>query len=193
MAPQSSPIGEKIKWSVRSRTAAQLAQLEVAQVWKGKQGRVIMRARPIGAVMAIQAMVLSTVSVAADTVGTVASGSRALVARDGKMVPAVAGMPLYSGDRIITRAGGRASIKMANSCALSIGASTMLPVAGTACVKPSTVSFDRGRAGYPGRGSAFDDDDHTALWIGGALVLIGGVLYLVLRKKHHKDNVPTSP
>jgi len=52
-----------------------------------------MRSMTIGAALALAAMIVPVASQAADTaIGTVSSGSSALVARDGKVMPAVAGM-----------------------------------------------------------------------------------------------------
>ena len=159
-----------------------------------------MGARRISAALALTAMLLPVAGHAAGAaIGTLASGTGALVARDGTVIPAVAGMPLYSGDRVITRTGGRASVKMANSCTLSLGASALLPVSTTACAKPSAVSFDQGRAGYTGATSAFDDDqNHNGQWLAFGAVLggLGGALYVILRNPnggHINFPVPVSP
>ena len=96
--------------------------------------------------LAITAMMLPTASQAAMTaIGTVSSGSGALVARDGKVIQAVPGMKLYSGDRVITRAGGSANVTMANNCGVTVGASAMLPMAGATCAKPNVIAFDEGQ------------------------------------------------
>jgi hypothetical protein len=152
--------------------------------------------RKFGAALAIAAMVFSTGAQAADAViGTVSSETSALVARDGKVLPAVPGMRLYSGDRLITRAGGSANVTMANSCAVTVGASAMLPMAGASCAKPNLVNFDQGRAGYPGQSSAFQSNNGRGLWaLYLALAAIwGSALYVALHHNHHDNNTPTSP
>jgi hypothetical protein len=159
-----------------------------------------MVARRIGAALAIAAMMVPVASQAADAVvGTVASGTSALVARDGKVIPAVAGMKLYSGDRVITRAGGSANVTMANNCAVAVGASAMLPMAGATCAKPNMIAFDEGRAGYGGNSSAFQDDHHPGFWLFG-VAFIGGLsvaLYEILHNPSgghiHFPGPPTSP
>ena len=158
-----------------------------------------MVARRIGAALAIMAMMVPVASQAADVaIGTVASGTSALVARDGKVMPAVAGMKLYSGDRVITRVGGSANVTMANNCAVTVGASSMLPMAGATCAQPNTIAFDEGRAGYAGRSSAFQDNHHPGFWFFG-VAFIGALsiaLYEILhnpRGGHINFPVPTSP
>ena len=155
-----------------------------------------MRLRKFGAVLALIAM---TAPVAAQTtdlaIGAISGGSGALVARDGKVIPAVPGMKLYSSDRVITRAGGSAGITMASkNCAVTVGASAMLPMSGASCASSNAINFDEGRAGYAGQSSAFQDDHPRGLWVlYAALAAIwGSALYLLLHHDHH-HNHPTSP
>jgi hypothetical protein len=157
-----------------------------------------MVARRIGAALAITAMMVPVAAQAADVaIGTVASGTSALVARDGKVMPAVAGMKLYPGDRVITRAGGSANVTMAaNNCAVTVGASAMLPMAGATCAKPNTIAFDEGRAGYDGRSSAFQDGHHPGPWFWG--VAFFGALSITLYEILHNPrgghiNFPPPP
>ena len=153
-----------------------------------------MVARRIGAAVALVAMMVPVASQAAVTaIGTVSSGTSALVERDGKVVPATAGMPLYAGDRLITRAGGSANVQMSNSCAMTIGASSMLPVSATACSKPSTIAFDEGRAGYAGQNSAFWPNNGAGPVLAIFLAALGGTLYYILHDPHHHHGTPTSP
>src|SRR4051812_9986189 len=124
-----------------------------------------MGASRIATAMAMIAMTVPAVAQAADAaIGTVSGGTSALVARDGKVIPAVAGMKLYSSDRVITRAGGSANVTMANNCAVTVGASAMLPLAGATCAKPNMIAFDRGRAGYAGQSSAFQGGRGPGVW-----------------------------
>lgn len=155
-----------------------------------------MVARRIGAALGIAAMMVPVAAEAATAVGTVSSGVGALVARDGKVVPAVAGMKLYGGDRVITRDGGSARITMANNCSVSLGASAMLPMAGANCARPDVIAFDNGRAGYAGQSSAFQGGRHSSFWFWGA-AFIGGLsvaLYEILHNPHGRGfQFPTSP
>jgi hypothetical protein len=154
-----------------------------------------MVARRIGAALALVAMMVPVAGQAAGTaIGTVASGTSALVARDGRVLPATAGMPLFAGDRLITRDGGSANVQMANSCTMTIGASSMLPVSATACSKPSAIGFDEGRAGYAGQSSAFWPNHGSAIWLGVFLAGFGAALYYILHNPHGGHiPVPTSP
>jgi hypothetical protein len=151
--------------------------------------------RRIGAALAIAAMLVPVAAQAADTViGTVSSGTSALVVRDGKVVPAVAGMPLYSGDRVITRAGGSANLTMANNCAVSVGSSSMLPMNGTSCTKSNLVAFDQGRAGYPGSSSAFAPNGHFGVFATAFLFALAVALYEILHDPHGGHiTIPVSP
>jgi hypothetical protein len=156
-----------------------------------------MVARRIGAALALTAMMVPVASQAAGAViGTVSSGTSALVSRDGKVIPAVAGMKLYSGDRVITRAGGSAKVTMAGSnCGVSVGASAMLPMAGATCAKPNMVAFDEGRAGYAGQSSAFQGHNSGFWFVGAAFIGgLGFVLYKILHNpRGHFNNPPVSP
>ena len=151
-----------------------------------------MRARPIGAALAIIAMIIPTASFAAETVGTVASGTSVFVARDGTVIPAVAGMKLYSSDRVITRDGGSANVTMANNCGVTVGASAMLPMAGASCAKPNVIAFDEGRAGYAGRTSAFEGNNGWLI-AGGSVAAILLLFFLLRGNHHHGNGTPTSP
>jgi hypothetical protein len=156
-----------------------------------------MVARRLGAALALSAMLTPVAGYAAGAqLGTVAPGSDALIVRDGKVVSATAGAPIYAGDRVVTRANGTARVQMAGGCSVSLGNSAMLPVSASACSKPSTVAFDQGRAGYGGSSSAFQDDhDHTGLYLAGGAFLLGlaGGLYVILHNDHHHHVTPTSP
>ena len=157
-----------------------------------------MGASRIATALAMIAMVVPAAAQAAEAVGTVSSGTSALVARDGKVMPAVAGMRLYSGDRVITRAGGSANVTMAANCSVNVGASAMLPMAGASCAKPNVIAFDQGRAGYAGQSSAFQDNRHPGFWFFG-VAFLGGLaiaLYEILHNPsggHINFPVPTSP
>lgn len=91
-------------------------------------------------------------------VGVLASGSQALVVRDGRIIPASANMQLFAGDRVMTRAGGTARLAINGGCKVSLGALASMPVTPAACAQNKVVSFDDGRAGYQGRSSALATD-----------------------------------
>jgi hypothetical protein len=158
-----------------------------------------MGARRYAAALAISAMLSPVAAQAADAIGTVSSGTSALIARDGRVIPAVAGMKLYSSDRVITRAGGSAKVAMGSSnCAVSVGASAMLPMSGATCAKPNVIAFDEGRAGYAGTNSAFQAGPHPGFWIFGLAFAAGfaAVLYAILhnpRGGNFHFPVPASP
>jgi hypothetical protein len=154
-----------------------------------------MVARRLGAALAISAMAFPVAAQAAEqAVGTLSSGTSALIARDGRVIPASGGMRLYPGDRVMTRAGGSASVTLANSCSVAIGPSAMLPLSARSCAKSSVINFDQGRAGYGGGNSAFQDRDHHLWVLWTALAAIwGSALYVLLHHHHHHHNPPTSP
>jgi hypothetical protein len=143
---------------------------------------------------ALTAMIASATAQAATSVGTVGAGTDALVLRDGRAITATPAMPLYPGDRLVTRADGSANVTMAGNCELDMGASAMLPVTASACAAPKQISFDEGRAGYAGRSSSFVSDT-TAWYIAGAAAVLGILLYFIFRDDghHHHHNVPSSP
>ena len=148
-----------------------------------------MYAKRIGAALALTAMLVPVASQAADTViGTVASGTDALVARDGKVLPAVAGMRLYRGDRVITRLGGEADVRLANNCAVTVGASSLLAVSSSSCANSKAVNFDEGRAGYTGSSSAFADHNGFPVVLAAFFAAFGGALYYIL---HHPRSNPS--
>ena len=155
-----------------------------------------MVARRAGAALAIAAMLVPVAAQAAGAVmiGTVSSGTSALVARDGKVIPAVAGMKLYSGDRVITRVGGSANLTMANNCSVSVGASSMLPMNGASCTKSNLVAFDQGRAGYAGSSSAFAPHSGFPIW---GVAFIFGLAVALYEILHNPSGghipIPTSP
>ena len=147
----------------------------------------------ICAALALTAVMVPIASQAADAViGTVVGGTSAVVARDGKVFTAVGGMRLYSGDRVITRAGGAANVRMANNCAMTIGSSSMLPVTSSSCAKPNMISFDEGRAGYAGSSSAFAHSNGFPLVLAAYFAALGGALYYILHDPHN-HHPPVSP
>ena len=155
-----------------------------------------MVARGLGAALALTAMLTPVASFAAGAqLGTIGAGSDALIVRDGKVVQAAPGTPLYAGDRVVTRANGSARVAMANNCTVSVGASAMLPMSASSCAKPATINFDEGRAGYAGSSSAFQEDhDHTGLYLAGGFFAVGfgWGLYEILHHHHH-HGPPASP
>jgi hypothetical protein len=158
-------------------------------------GRLLMGARKVGAALAVAAMLFPVAGQAADVaIGTISSGTAALVSRDGKVISAVPGMKLYSGDRLLTRDGGSANVTMANNCSVAVGSSAMLPMSNAGCAKSDVISFDQGRAGYPGSSSAFQSHPGGLWALYLALAAIwGSALYVALHHHHHHHNPPTSP
>jgi hypothetical protein len=155
---------------------------------------VVVVARKLGAALAVAAILFPAVAQATEVaIGTVSSGTGALVARDGRIMPATPGMKLYGSDRVITRAGGSAHVAMAGHCAVAVGASAMLPMAGASCAKPNLVTFDQGRAGYAGQSSAFQDHDQHLWALYLALAAIWGSAIYVALHHHHHHHHPTSP
>ena len=104
--------------------------------------------------------------------------------------------PAIPPPRIITRAGGTANVTLASNCPVTVGASAMLPMAGATCANPNTIAFDQGRAGYPGKSSAFQNGNHFWFW---GVAFIGGLsiaLYEILHNPkggHLNFPFPTSP
>ena len=85
-----------------------------------------------------------------------------------------------------------------NNCAVTVGASAMLPMSGASCAGSNVINFDQGRAGYAGQSSAFQDGRHPGFWFFG-VAFIGGLaiaLYAILhnpRGGHLHFPFPTSP
>ena len=158
-----------------------------------------MGARTIGIATALAAMLPTLAQATEPTIGTVTESANAFVMRDGTLIPAAPSMQLRQGDRLITRANGSANVKVANSCAVSVGASAMLPLSSTSCAKPNTINFDEGRTGYAGGSSAFQGHDN-GFWLAGGAFTIGlaAALYAILHNPsghsgHLCENNPNLP
>jgi hypothetical protein len=72
-------------------------------------------------------LILPAAALGATKVGTVTSSNGAVVAHDGKVVPATPNMPLYQGDKVITLSGGSANVQLADK-SLKLGGSSMVPM-----------------------------------------------------------------
>ena len=119
---------------------------------------------------------------AAQVAGTVAAGTgEVFVARDGGLLRATPNMALYSGDRVVTRAGGTAKIALNSGCSQVVGASAMTTVGTAGC--GAVKSFDAGRAGYAGRSSAATSG--VSYFLIAAAIGAGG-LGIYYATKHHK-------
>jgi len=140
-------------------------------------------------------MLAATSAQAAQSIATVGSGTNAVIVREGRVIVATPTMPLYPGDRLMTRAGGSGTVTMPGNCSVGIGASAMLPVTPTTCSAPQKISFDEGRAGYVGRSSAFaDHNDFIPVGIAFGVGLIAALIIIFSGDDHHHHhNVPTSP
>jgi hypothetical protein len=63
---------------------------------------------------ALPILILPMAAHGAPKVGTVTNSNNAVVARDGKVVPATDNMPLEKGDKVMTRDGGSADVQLAD-------------------------------------------------------------------------------
>jgi hypothetical protein len=75
--------------------------------------------------IALPIFVLPIAAQAAPKIGTVTSSNNAVVARDGKVMPATSNMPLQPGDKVMTRDGGAAEVQLADR-SVHLGSSSML-------------------------------------------------------------------
>ncbi len=147
-----------------------------------------MRVSKIAAAIALAGMALPTIAQAAevaDQIGRVASTSGdVLIARDGKLVPAVNGQALYKGDRVVTRAGAKAQVAM-NGCSNYSMASTSVLSVSSACDAPKTLGASK---------AGFDNGDalHGSAWLVALLALTAAITgaIVVSDNKHH---TPASP
>ncbi len=94
------------------------------------------------------------------------------IARDGKLLPATAGQPVFKGDRVITRAQAKAQIAM-NSCTVAMAPTSILPVTDTCSTAQTLAPSSAGFAGANGaKGSTILVGVlATAAIIGGAIAL----------------------
>ena len=72
-------------------------------------------------------LILPAAAVGAPKVGTVTSSKGAVVAHEGKVVPAADNMPLYKGDKVMTLSGGSANVQLADK-SVKLGGSSMVPM-----------------------------------------------------------------
>ncbi len=131
-------------------------------------------------------MVLAPVAAhAAEAVaGTVAVGQGdVLVARGGELLRATPNMTLYTGDRVMTRAGGTARVSLASGCTTNVAPSSMATVGSAGCA--SVTGFDSGRAAYAGRASAFDGGGNVFIIVAGLLAAAAGV-YFAVHNNHNR-------
>jgi len=113
-------------------------------------------------VLALPMLILPIAAHGAPKVGTVTNSNNAVVARDGKVVPAADNMPLYQGDKVMTLPGGSANLQFADK-SVRLGESSMVPMDDHQAVvsMQSEASSVRGK----GRKGALDqlanaDHDH---------------------------------
>ena len=110
----------------------------------------------LGGIAAVQMALLPIAATAATPVGSVVSVSGdTFVARNGRLLRATPNMAISSGDRLISRSGGNATVSLGN-CSVSVGSSEMKTMSGNAC-SGAAESFDR--ASYTGDSSALRDRD----------------------------------
>ncbi len=72
-------------------------------------------------------LILPAAAHAAPKVGTVTSSSSAVVAHNGKVVPATPNMPLFQGDKVMTLSNGSANVSLGNQ-SMHLGNSSMVPM-----------------------------------------------------------------
>ena len=145
-----------------------------------------MRVSKIAAAIALAGLAVPTIAQASDVaqqVGHVAAASGdVLIARDGKLVPAVSGQALYQGDRVVTRAGGNAKVAL-NGCTQAVAPTSIMAVSNN-CSAPKSLAPSA--AGFQG-GNAI----HGSSWLVALLALtaiIGGVIAATSNNKN-----PVSP
>lgn len=117
-----------------------------------------MSARALAAIVAA-AMVTTPIAATAATATSMVTASAvsgsAFVSRNGAIMPLRSGDALRAGDRVMTRAGSSVSIA-SQGCSRSLGASSMVMLAGTTCAVTSS-SADLSQVGMDD-----DDDDGVA-------------------------------
>src|SRR3954464_8287453 len=74
---------------------------------------------------ALPILILPMAAHGAPKVGTVTNSNNAVVARDGKVVPASDNMALEKGDKVMTRDGGSADVALADR-SVKMGPSSMM-------------------------------------------------------------------
>ena len=114
------------------------------------------------AVFALPLLILPIAAHATPKVGTVTNSNSAVVAHNGAVVPATPNMPLFEGDKVITRAGGSANVALPDH-SVHLGSSSMIPMDNN----PSVLSLDpKSSRGGDARGQTLqqlaklDHEDH---------------------------------
>ena len=107
--------------------------------------KIVVVGRKLVTALAVAAILFPAAAQAAEVaMGAVTSVTGALAVRDGNVVPATAGVNLYSSDRLISRAGASANVTPASNRGVTVGASAMLPMSAGSCAQPNLVTFDQG-------------------------------------------------
>ena len=92
-------------------------------------------------------------------------------------------MSLYSGDRVVTRA-GTAKIALNSGCSQTVGTASMATVGAAGC--GSVKNFDAGRTGYAGRSSAASGA--SLVLVVAAVAAAGLGIYYGTKKQDHKTS-----
>jgi hypothetical protein len=107
-------------------------------------------------------LLLPAAAVGAPKVGVVTSSNGAVVAREGKVVPAGNNMPLYEGDKVITLSGGSANVQLADK-SVKLGGSSMVAAddrGAAVSMEPKSSSKDGNSQNEAAQQLAKADQDH---------------------------------
>ncbi|MDQ2878025.1 MAG: hypothetical protein M3R41_02960 [Pseudomonadota bacterium] len=131
---------------------------------------------------------------AADSVGRIQSANQTVVVRDGKVMSAVNNMPIYSGDRVMTRQGGKAMVVAANGCSAAVAGASIYAVPSAGCGAAKSFTPTRNGLNTAGVNAADDESaggSSTGYIVGGlALVAIAGG---IVAATSNTNTTPASP
>ena len=109
--------------------------------------------------IALPIFVLPIAAQAAPKIGTVTSSNNAVVARDGKVMPATSNMPLQQGDKVMTRDGGAADVQLADR-SVHLGSSSMLSANDGRSVSMDPMASSKGDRNETAQQLASAERDH---------------------------------
>ena len=130
---------------------------------------------------------------AEQSIGKLTSASQGtFIARDGKLIPAVAGQALVSGDRVVTR--DRASARVAfQGCSVNLASTSMMAVNASSCAtKPVSFAAQEPTTDTTGSGDTTTDGltgGEIAVGVGAGVAIILGVVAAT----DNGDSRPSSP
>ena len=115
------------------------------------------------------------------SVGKVTAASNgAFVARNGQLLPAVAGQSLYAGDRIVTRGKSTAKASFNQGCSYSVVPGAVLSVGTTGCAKGANAVAAQDGAAEGAGATAAGTSGTSYIILAAAVIAVGAGVYVAV-------------